>query len=82
MLTPRSLPPGGPALAILDAVIVIARRDLAWRHPLVDDFVAQDSHDDAVDVVARLLIGRLDELRDVADAYQRALAGAGAADRF
>ena len=82
MLTGPPLPPGGPALAILDAVIDVARRELAWRHPLVEDLVEPGAHEDALDLVARLLVGRLDELRDVAGVYRRALAGTGTADLF
>ena len=82
MLTARPLPPGGPALAILDAVLDIARRELAWRHPLVDDLLEPGTRDDALDLTARLLVGRLDELRDLADAYRRALLTVGARDIF
>jgi hypothetical protein len=85
MLTRHSLDArciGGPALAILDVVVDVARRDLLSRHPHHDDLREPGDHFDAVDTVAHLLVGRLDELRDLADAYRHALANAGLNDLF
>jgi len=80
VLTSRRHDPGGPALAILDAVIDVARREIARQHPQLDPVLHANDPFDAVDLVARLLVNRLDELRDLADAYRRAVddsAGAG-----
>jgi hypothetical protein len=82
MLTRPPSPLGGPALAILDTVLSVAKRELAWHHPLVDDEPDPGTHEAPVDLVARLLAGRLDELRDLADAYRQALAGSREVDLF
>lgn len=73
MLTSRRGDPTEPALQILDAVIDVARAQLLAHHPPVDTLVLHDAPFDAVDFVARMLVARLDELRDLADAYRRAV---------
>lgn len=73
MLTSRRQDPAGPALQILDAVIDVARLQLLDHHPDARDFPDNNVPFDAVDLVARLLLTRLDELRDLADDYRRAV---------
>ena len=82
MLTSRRRDPAGPALQILDAVISVARLQLLEHHPAAADFPDPHAPFDGVDLVARLLLTRLEELRDLADAYRRALADAAGAGLF
>jgi hypothetical protein len=73
---------GGPTLAILDAVLDVAERELLSRHPPDDHLLEPADHYDALDTVARLLLRRLDELRDLTHAYRRALDHEGIDDPF
>ena len=73
---------GGPALAILDSVLDVARADLLSRHPPDLDLLEPGAPYDAVDTLARFLVRRLDELRDLTDAYRHALDYAGLEDNF
>ena len=77
-----SLGVGGATLAILDAVLDVVRRDMLCRHPPDDDIFEPDAPYDAVDTVARLLVRRLDELRELTHAYRQALDHVGIDDPF
>lgn len=65
--------PALPTLDILESVLSVAKRELLARHPLVADLVEPGSPYDSLDLVARILVGRLDELQDIADIYRRAI---------
>jgi hypothetical protein len=82
MLKSSSLRIGGPALAILDSVLDVAREDLLLRHPRDADLFEPGACYDAIDTLARFLVRRLDELRDLTDAYRHALDHAGLDDNF
>ena len=73
MLKPPSLSSGGTAIAILDMVLDVARQDLLARHPPDEDFFQSDTPDDVLDIVVRLLIRRLGELRELTDDYRHVL---------
>jgi hypothetical protein len=82
MLKTSSCELGGPTLAILDSVLDVARRDLLSRHPPDGDLFEPGAPYNAVDTVARLLVRRLDELRELTDAYRYALDSVGNYDPF
>jgi hypothetical protein len=64
------------------AVLDVAERELLSRHPPDDHLLEPGDHYDALDTVARLLLRRLDELRDLTHAYRRALDHEGIDDPF
>ena len=62
-----------PTLEILETVLRAARTALLARHPGFDDLMPKDVAKSRHLLAARMLLDRLDDLRDVADWYREVI---------